>query len=99
MFGLDPDIQVYKTSIFKLEALNKPEDDSVYWKLPWSEDRANMAVVAVGVPTAATIGHIHEVVGAVADDVGRRPIVIIYQLRPTICRKQRVDSWFIVIQG
>ena len=51
-----------------------------------------MAVVAVGVPTAATIGHIHEVVGAVADDVGRRPIVIIYQLRPTICRKQRVDS-------
>ena len=28
MFGLDPDIQVYKTSIFKLESLNKPEDDS-----------------------------------------------------------------------
>ena len=27
MFGLDPDIQVYKTSIFKLESLNKPEDD------------------------------------------------------------------------
>ena len=27
MFGLAPDIQVYKTSIFKLEALNKPEDD------------------------------------------------------------------------
>ena len=29
MFGLDPDIQVYKTSIFELESLNKLEDDRV----------------------------------------------------------------------
>ena len=28
MFGLDPDIQVYKTSILNLDYRNKPEDDS-----------------------------------------------------------------------
>ena len=99
MFGLDPDIQVYKTSIFELESLNKLEDDSAYWKLPWSEDRANIGGVVAEVGAAhMTIGHIHDVVAA-AGVVGRRPIVTICQLRPAICRKQRVDSWFIVIQG
>ena len=95
MFGLDPDIQVYKTSIFKLEALNKPEDDSAYWKLPWSEDRANIVGVVVAAAAHITIGHTHEVVAVAA--AGRRPIPAICQLRPTICRKQRIDSWFILI--
>ena len=57
-----------------------------------SEDRANIVVVGVvAVVVHVTIGHIHDVVAAAAA-AGRRPIVTICQLRPTICRKQRVDS-------
>ena len=58
-------------------------------KLPRGEDRANI-VAAVGVGHITT-GHMHDVVVVVDAAVGRRPTIIICQLRPTICRKQRVN--------